>query len=266
VSDNDVWRIWDRDTGYGETLYRRAVGELPEMESSKAVALILKDVVRENDRILDVGCGPGHYLRSFRREMARPFFYDGVDATENYVRLGRKAWAGTPGVAFHQADAFALPFEDGAFDVVTSSNLLLHLPSIRIPLTEMVRVAGRFVLVRMPMSDRSFRIQEVYSPETHPGSPALAPGQDEFDAAGEPRNFYYFNIYAESYVRKVVTGLPRVAGVDIVEDRDFDAAAIAGDAGKDDAPVNTTSLIGGWQANGPILLQWRTLRIRMDGF
>jgi hypothetical protein len=29
-------RVWDREIDYGQLLYRRAIGELPEMESAKA--------------------------------------------------------------------------------------------------------------------------------------------------------------------------------------------------------------------------------------
>jgi len=32
------WRIWDKDKEYGDLFFKRAIGELPEMESSKALA------------------------------------------------------------------------------------------------------------------------------------------------------------------------------------------------------------------------------------
>ena len=65
---DDKWRVWDRETEYGRLLYQRATGELPEMESSKAMARQVKTFVSPGDRILDVGCGvaknPG-FLRRF---------------------------------------------------------------------------------------------------------------------------------------------------------------------------------------------------------
>lgn len=81
----DKWRqSWlNKEDGerYGEVLYRRAIGEFPEMESSKAVAACVENIAKPIDRILDVGCGAGHYLRSLDRVLPFEFHYMGVDAT-----------------------------------------------------------------------------------------------------------------------------------------------------------------------------------------
>jgi ubiquinone/menaquinone biosynthesis C-methylase UbiE len=140
---SEAWRVWDSEAAYGELLYERAIGKQPEMESSKALARLMKTRVRSGDKILDVGCGAGHYLRSLKREIEVPFTYTGVDATAGYVELARKAWAGETAARFEVGDVFGLPFGDGEFDVVFSCNLLLHLPSITTPMREIVRVAKR---------------------------------------------------------------------------------------------------------------------------
>ena len=64
--------------------------QLPEMESSKALAKILKKQIFENDNVLDVGCGCGHYLKSLLSEIGVPFKYTGVDATNYYIELAKK--------------------------------------------------------------------------------------------------------------------------------------------------------------------------------
>lgn len=156
------WRVWDRQKEYGQRLYRRAVGELPEMESAKATAKLMKGMVHSGDHILDVGCGAGHYLRSLRRIISCPFDYTGADATAGYIRLARKAWAKDRLARFAVEDAYDLSFADESFDLVISCNLLLHLPSIRRPLAELIRVARRAVVVRTLVGERSFRIQEVH--------------------------------------------------------------------------------------------------------
>lgn len=72
-------------------------------------------------KVLDVGCGRGRWLRFFREE----FGIDGVgidfseEAVAACVRGGLRAVAGSVG---------DLPFRDGAFSLLTSITVLLHLP------------------------------------------------------------------------------------------------------------------------------------------
>ena len=47
--------------------YDRATGKSPEMEVSKAIANILKKIVKKNEKILDVGCACGHFYRSIKK-------------------------------------------------------------------------------------------------------------------------------------------------------------------------------------------------------
>jgi SAM-dependent methyltransferase len=261
MAERDAWRIWDREASYGELLFRRATGELPEMESSKAVARLISSWVKPNDRILDVGCGAGHYLRSLRRVIQVPFSYMGVDATCDYIELARKAWHDDPQADFQVADVSSLPFQNGEYAIVLACNLFLHLPSITAPLREITRVAGRHALVRTLIGDRSFRIQEVYSPETHPRSFAGKPDEDEFDATGEPRSFHFYNIYSQSHISKLLARLPDIAGYKIVKDGDFEPMNLTIESRRTEAAPDTTEMIGGWQVNGYILQPWHFVLI-----
>jgi SAM-dependent methyltransferase len=252
------WRVWDKNDSYGELLYRRAVGELPEMESSKATAKQMKGIVRAGDCVLDVGCGAGHYLRSLRRVIKRSFDYTGADATANYIKLARKAWAQDQHAHFSVEDAFKLSFADQSFDLVMSCNLFLHLPSIRQPLAELVRVARRAVIIRTLVGERSFRIKEV--------QPAVGrkPG-DEFDADGEPRHFNYYNIYSQAYVSHLLKGNPAVRKFRILPDHDFNRRALTADAKRQGAAVNSTRVLGDWQVNGCILQPWQFVVVEKKG-
>ncbi len=92
-------------------------------------------------RALDVGCGCGGLVRALGTAGARAA---GVDVCANL--LGRAAASGG---AFARADAHALPFPDGAFDLATSALVLHYLKWPGRALAELRRVlrpGGRLVL------------------------------------------------------------------------------------------------------------------------
>jgi len=114
--------------------------------------------VETNDRVLDVGCGPGLGV-AFAAGTASAGFVAGVDASPTMVRqaLGRNRAAVRDGrVGVVRADAAHLPFGDGCFDKVCSLNSMQFWPSPEVGLREMHRVGGprgRVVLALMARSD-----------------------------------------------------------------------------------------------------------------
>ena len=250
TENSEQWRVWDSSTSYGEVLSKRASGMAPEMESSKAAARQLKGVLEPGNSLLDVGCGPGHYLRSLWNQGLTGFEYTGIDATEQYIDLGRKVFQDNPHVRFMQGDVVELPCEDSEYDVAMCNNVLLHMPSIARPLSELCRVTRSFVLVRTLCGERSFRIQDV-----HPQSGL------EFDANGNPHGFHYYNIYSRSYVSRLLDAEPRVARYEIVDDRDFDPGAIEKAVGEHKNAFGASRTLHGWQLNGYILQPWVFIRI-----
>ena len=118
-------------------------------------------------RLLDVGCGPGTITIDLARRIA-PGEVVGIDAVEAPLAEAREAAAaaGVAGVSFRVADGMALPFDDGAFDVVHAHQVLQHVPDPVGMLREMRRVTRPGGIVAARDSD--------YAAFTwYPAAPAL---------------------------------------------------------------------------------------------
>jgi len=91
--------------------------------------------------LLDVGAGPGSITLDLARSVA-PGLVTGVDVAPAAVARARDAAdaAGLSAVTFAVADVFALPYGDGAFDVVHAHQVLQHLHDPVAALREMRRV------------------------------------------------------------------------------------------------------------------------------
>lgn len=84
-------------------------------------------------KVLDVGCNSGDFLKLL--EQAKQCEATGVDVSEPALALAR-----AKGLAVVHADAEALPFADGSFDVVILREVLVHLHDPVKALKEIARV------------------------------------------------------------------------------------------------------------------------------
>jgi len=123
-----------------ETHQRYTVG--PPLEPAVDAAISLQP----DESLLDVGTGPGDFLKRLRMSGHRGRLV-GIDASAGMVA---KARAATDDVEFLQGDAQLLPFPDQSFDVVTARHMLYHVADIPLALGEARRVLrpkGRFLAV-----------------------------------------------------------------------------------------------------------------------
>jgi ubiquinone/menaquinone biosynthesis C-methylase UbiE len=92
-----------------------------------------------DDLVLDVAAGTGHVARHFASHVRAVV---AVDATAAMLERGwiEAKRAALRNVVFMQADATALPFVDGSFDVVVSRFALHHFEDPTVPIAEMRRV------------------------------------------------------------------------------------------------------------------------------
>lgn len=132
---------WDagRDTGYGGYNYDGRW---------RPVAQSLCDYYALNpgDKVLDVGCGKGFLLYELTR-LVSGLEVHGVDISRYALTHAKNEIKG----ALRLADACALPFLDGAFDLVISLNTLhnLRLPTLYRGLREIERVSRHYKYIVM---------------------------------------------------------------------------------------------------------------------
>lgn len=242
-----------RNQSLAEVYFKRAVGKLPEMECAKAIAKIVAQRIQPSDTILDVGCGAGHYLRSFKRFVPVPFKYVGIDYYSLLLAKAEEAWTKESIASFRQGSIFDLPVANGEFDIVVCSNLIMHLPSIVKPLGELIQASRRLVIIRTMIGDESFRIQEVYNNKWWPYTD-VSPS-DEFDGDGKPRAYSYENIYSMDYFSSVVYRHTSTAKIEYIEDDQFSPESIQRSA-ETEGLVDATRIVDGKQVFGYIILPY----------
>ncbi len=102
---------------------------------------LLRTKVMEEEKgrmtALDVGCGPGFVMDELGAELAM----EGVDVDTDMVTA-----CTARGLEVREASVYDLPYEDGTFDIVLCTFLLMWLDEPVEALTEMARVSLRHVL------------------------------------------------------------------------------------------------------------------------
>jgi SAM-dependent methyltransferase len=95
----------------------------------------------EGKKILDVGCGFGRLTLDIaeRNPESEVFGVDLFDSLTGQARMNAEV-LGIKNVEFKTASAYALPFEDGSFETVSSFFMLHHLDEIPKGLREIRRV------------------------------------------------------------------------------------------------------------------------------
>jgi SAM-dependent methyltransferase len=128
---------------YYEELWERLPDELTPPDFERRRRFMLANV-RAGDRALDLGCGEGQFTGALERAGAHPV---GVEVAEAALRRAR---ARHPGLEFELAPIDApLPFVDGRFDLVWSSEVIEHVGDTARWLSEVRRVlapSGRLLL------------------------------------------------------------------------------------------------------------------------
>jgi SAM-dependent methyltransferase len=136
----------------------------------------------QGDRVLDVGCGAGAFLRLVASRGGRPF---GLDASEPLVELARKR---VPEADLRVGDMEALPYEEDAFDLVTGFTSFFFANDMVAALREAARVArpGAAVVIQVwgPHERRDLEAMMAIAHPYLPPRPADTPPEPEYWRSG----------------------------------------------------------------------------------
>ena len=131
MSEREAWQVTDD----AAVIYEQSF--VPAIFAGSAVVLADAAGIGRADRVLDVGCGTGVVAREAMRRIGAEGRVIGLDLNPRMLEVARRV---APELEWRQGDAGALPFEDGAFEVVVSQFAMMFFPDPVLALREMWRV------------------------------------------------------------------------------------------------------------------------------
>lgn len=149
-------------------LYELLLGALSGGRDGELRALILDQVKPlPGEQLLDVGCGPGHLAFAAMERVQPDGQVTGIDASAAMIARARAKAAGMSRAPVFTAGVIEqLQAADAAFDIVTSTFVMHHLPeNLHGPaITEMVRVlrpGGRLLIADIQSSTPSSSLARI---------------------------------------------------------------------------------------------------------
>jgi len=97
-------------------------------------------VLQAGEAILDVGSGPGNQVFEISSIVGPAGRVQGLDPAESAIAIAARRCSGLSNVHFELGDVAQLPFEDGTFDAVMSSQVFEYLENVGGGLQEIYRV------------------------------------------------------------------------------------------------------------------------------
>jgi len=134
---------FDRLAGFYDSWYADRRGAMYDRLEKKLIANFLPTET-EGKRLLEIGCGTGHWSRFFSQY---GFEITGLDISKRMVNTALQK--GIPNVSFHVADGHLLPFQDSSFDLTAAITTLEFVRDAKVVLREMIRCTrkpGRILL------------------------------------------------------------------------------------------------------------------------
>mgnify|MGYP001440383538 CR=1 FL=1 len=245
---NQCFDICERNSQYLKLSIDRSKGKLPEMEVAKAYSKIISQLKLKNFSILDVGCLTGHFYFSFKKRINKKFTYFGIDPWKNHINAAKRIWNKDNNADFKLGWAQKIPHKK-KFDVVICSNVLTHIPEITAPLKEMLRVTKKYLILRTPIHDKSYRIQMVLNSKWFKFTNVLP--DNEFDSKGNPQVYEYFDVHSKDFLKSVIKKINPNTKIRFIKDTFFSSKNIMN---KKEKKLTSTEVIKGMQVADLLIL------------
>tara|TARA_B100000780_G_C21011469_1_gene405049 strand:+ start:191 stop:940 length:750 start_codon:yes stop_codon:yes gene_type:complete len=238
---------------YGDLFFKRAKGFLGEMESSKATAKIILPFITNSSKILDAGCGVGHYLRSILKLSKKNFSYHGIDLTQKYINLAKKInW--DIETNFKKMNIENTKLKKNYFDISFCANVLLHINNPGLAIQNLIKSTKKVVILRTLISEKDYITKEVINQKNF----------INYKKSIDPKSFLYYNSFSKETVESWVKSSKKKYSIKFIEDKNYLTKNIKQNSEFKQNKTENTKILNNKQFNGPIMLNWYFVIIKLN--
>ena len=178
-----TWQDQYQQEGSAAELFQRYI--VPRITSLWGKDLIDRASVRIGENVLDVACGTGVVTRLAAQQSGNGRVV-GLDLNADMLRVARGVAHDGMSIEWCEGSALALPFEEGAFNVVLCQLGLQFFPDKSLALHEMARVlsfGGRLLLSLFTSIERT-PVADVFATGLDEGASSAKRAEHSFSDSG----------------------------------------------------------------------------------
>lgn len=129
---------------------------------NKCKFLTVKDIIKENIDILDIGCFNGNFYNFLKEQNFNIKSFTGVDFSEKLIERAKNRFSEQKWIV---SDYSKLPFKNETFDIITLMEILEHIDEPEKAIKEASRVCKKegSVIITVPNRERIKDIAHVWS-------------------------------------------------------------------------------------------------------